>query len=264
MFSSPRRQPIRAGLVAAAVLVSVPLMSGIASAHVAVTSPDAVRAGELALVSFRVPTESAQASTVKVTVTLPIDTPVAEVQVRPIPGWASSVTERSLGSPTKVGDFTLTKVPASITWTAQSGSGVKPGQFQLFDITIAPVPDVPTMTFTATQVYSDGSVVRWDQEPAADGTEAEFPKPELSLVAADTATPSPEASTSPTASPTASATPTITVTASPIAAPSDSSSSSSSVPLVVAIVAVLLGGAALVVALRRSSGRVEPDDTSVA
>jgi uncharacterized protein YcnI len=239
-------------------------MTGVASAHVAVTSPDAVRAGELALVSFRVPTESAQASTVKVTITLPTDTPVAEVQVRPIPGWVSSVAERSLGSPTKVGDFTLTKVPASITWTAQAGSGVKPGQFQLFDITIAPVPDVTTMTFTATQVYSDGTVVRWDQEPAADGTEAEFPKPELALAAADAASPSPEASTSPSASDSQSATPTITVTASPVAAPSDSSSSSSPLALVVAIVAALLGSAALVVALRRPSARRESDEKSVA
>ena len=126
---------------------------------------------------------------------------------------------------------------------------MKPGGFQLFDITIAPVPDVDTMTFTATQVYSDGSVVTWDQEPAADGTEAEFPKPELVLAAETAASPSPSASPSETGSP--SATPTITVTASPIAAPSDSSGSSNAVPLVISIVAALLGGGALAVALRR-------------
>lgn len=240
------RPVVRSVAIGLAVLASVPALAVAASAHVAVTSPDAVRGGELALVSFRVPTESEKASTVKVTITLPEDEPVARVAVRPIPGWTAVVTDRKLSSPTKVGDFTLTSVPSTITWTAASGSGVKPGEFQSFDITIAPVPDVDVMTFSATQTYSDGTVVQWNQEPAADGSEAEFPHPELVLAAG-------EPGASPSASPTESASPSVTVTATPVAAPSDSSSSSGTVALVASVVAVVLGAAALVVALRRGS-----------
>ena len=239
--SRPLLRSVGIGL---AVLASVPSLAVAASAHVAVTSPDAVRGGELALVSFRVPTESEKASTVKVTITLPAETPVAEVAVRPIPGWNATIADRKLASPTKVGDFTLTSVPSSVTWTAASGSGVKPGQFQSFDITIAPVPDVDTMVFSATQTYSDGSVVQWDQEPAADGTEAEFPHPELVLAAGE-----PEAS--PSASPSPTASPSVTVTASAVAAPESSASGSGTVALVASLVAVGLGAVALVVALRR-------------
>jgi hypothetical protein len=109
---------------------------------------------------------------------------------------------------------------------------------------VAPVPDVETMTFDATQVYSDGSVVQWNQEPAADGSEAEFPHPELPL-----ATGEPEGSAS--ASPTESATPVVSVTATPVAAPSDSTSGSGTVALVASVVALVLGAGALLVALRR-------------
>ena len=60
------RPVVRSVAIGLAVLASVPALAVAASAHVAVTSPDAVRGGELALVSFRVPTESEKASTVMI------------------------------------------------------------------------------------------------------------------------------------------------------------------------------------------------------
>ncbi|WP_144206747.1 DUF1775 domain-containing protein, partial [Mycobacterium tilburgii] len=39
------------------------------------------------------------------------------------------------------------------------------------------------VSFPATQTYADGSVVRWDQPPLADGGEPEHPAPMLTLSA---------------------------------------------------------------------------------
>ncbi len=230
------RRSRRCVLVVAAATVSIPLLAQAAAAHVVVWSPDAVRGGETALLSFRVPDESATAGTVAFRINLPVDEPVADVMARPMPGWTVSSTERSLPAPTKVGDFTLTKVPASVTWTAAKGTSIAPGQFQLFDLVINPVPDTPTLTFTATQTYSDGKVVRWDQPAPADGSEADFPAPEIALAAGSSAAPTPAASaTTPAAQ--------ITVTASPVALSTPTGDPGSSDNT-----ARWLGGAALVVA----------------
>jgi uncharacterized protein YcnI len=240
--TAPRSRLLRrSSLVVAATLISIPLLAEIASAHVVVTSPDAVQGGETALVAFRVPNESDKASTISVRIDLPVDHPVAEVMVEPIPGWTITTTERKLDAPTKVGDFTIDKAPESVTWTAESGTKIGPGEFQTFYIVINPVPNTPTLTFTATQKYDDGSVVKWNQPANADGSEAEFPSPELAvppapeeIVPSEPAAPSesakPTASAKPTTSakPTASATPSESVTASESATPSESAAPSES------------------------------------
>jgi uncharacterized protein YcnI len=197
----------RVTLIVAIASASVPLLAQAASAHVVVSSPDAVRGGETALVSFRVPNESPTAETVKVRIDLPVDAPVAEVLAQPLPGWTLTTSQRSLAAPTKVGDFTLTKVPASVTWTASAGTSIAPGQFQIFDLVTNPVPDKATLTFAATQTYSDGQVVHWNQPTPAGGTEPDHPAPQLTLAAAGDSTPTPSASATG-----------ITVSASPIAA----------------------------------------------
>ena len=262
----PGRWLLRAGSAVLVAIAATALRAGLASAHVAVNSPDAVRGGELALVSFRVPNESVTASTVKLTLTLPVATPVAEVQVQPLPGWSQSVTTRKFPAPTKVGDFTLFTVPDVITWTAGAAAGVKPGQFQIFQITIAPVPGTPTMTFTADQTYSDRKVVHWNQPPPADGSEADYPSPELTLAAAEPETASTTSPTGSASSATVSpglsgAHPTLTVTASPVTTATTATTSMSSTTsgtsiaaLAGAGVAVVLAGAALIVSLRRRPG----------
>jgi hypothetical protein len=55
--------------------------------------------------------------------------------------------------------------------------------------------------FSATQTYSDGTAVHWDQPPKPGGGEAEYPVPTLTLTAA------PSASATQSASPSASASP---------------------------------------------------------
>jgi uncharacterized protein YcnI len=159
------------------------MLASAASAHIAVSSGDAVRGGEAGLLAFRVPTESATAGTVKVRITLPADAPVGFVDTQPLAGWTVTTTQRVLAQPTKVGDFTLDKVTASVTWTAAPGVQIAPGEFQLFQLLLGPLPDQPTMTFRADQYYSDGTVVTWDQPTPPGGAEPEHPSPALTLAA---------------------------------------------------------------------------------
>ena len=45
------------------------------------------------------------------------------------------------------------------------------------------LPDTDTVSFPATQTYSDGSIVKWDQPPLPGGGEPEHPAPMLNLAA---------------------------------------------------------------------------------
>ena len=247
---SSRRLLRRLSFAAGAALLAIPLMAVAASAHIAVATPDAVRGGEVAQLSFRVPDESAEAGTIKVRIDMPADAPVAEVKVRSIPGWTSVVTERKLASPTKIGDFTLTRVPASVTWTAESGNAIAPGEFQVFEIIIAPVPDVAVLTFAAVQTYSDGSVMTWNQPDQADGSEAEYPSPSLDL-STPVLSASPSESGTAAQSPTAS--PSMSVVASPVSTSTGGASEGTdSLARVMAGLALVAGVAALVLVSARA------------
>jgi hypothetical protein len=48
------------------------------------------------------------------------------------------------------------------------------------------LPDNQTVTLRATQTYSDGTVVKWDQPTPPGGAEPEYPAPELALTGAKT------------------------------------------------------------------------------
>lgn len=143
--------------------------AGAASAHVAVDGTD-TRQGGYGVVTLRVPTESDTASTTGVTVRLPTDTPLASVRTTPVPGWTVAV---------EGGD-----TPTAITWTAQPGGGIGPGQFGLFPFTAGPLPTTDELDLPTTQAYSDGTSVSWDEPTPADGTEPEHPVPALALAAA--------------------------------------------------------------------------------
>src|SRR5262249_54777174 len=58
-------------------------------------------------------------------------------------------------------------------------------QFGLFRISVQ-LPNTDTVSFPATQTYSDGSVVKWDQSPLPGGGEPEHPAPMLTLSAGST------------------------------------------------------------------------------
>jgi periplasmic copper chaperone A len=181
-----RRPRIVVGRVGAAVAVAT-LFAGVtaasAQAHVRVHA-DSTVSGSFSQLSFRVPNESDTAGTTKVEVTLPQDTPFLSVSTKPVPGWTATVTEQPLPAPVTVGGTTLTKAPRTVTWQAQAGLRLEPGQYQDFDISVGPLPAVGTVRLPATQTYSDGTVVSWDQAAPAGGPEPEHPAPALVVTAA--------------------------------------------------------------------------------
>jgi Uncharacterized protein conserved in bacteria len=157
-----------AGLLLA---IAVPLS---ASAHVTV-APNAAAAGSYALVTVKVPNESATAVTNKVELDLPADTPFSSVSYVPVAGWTAELVKETLPSPVKVGDNEITEAVTKIVWTADPGSEISAGQLQLFPVSLGPVPDVDRLVLAAQQSYSDGTVVSWSET----GTSAEHPAPIL-------------------------------------------------------------------------------------
>jgi uncharacterized protein YcnI len=193
----------RSALVAATVAGLTLALAAPASAHVTV-NPDTATAGGYAKVTFRVPNESDSASTTKVEVNLPADNPVASVSVKPIPGWDVASTVTKLAKPLEAHGAQITEAVSKVTWTAKAGSEVKPGQFQEFDVSLGPLPESGQMIFKALQTYSDGTVVRWIDEPTTDGSEPEHPAPVLKITAAtDAAAAAPAAATTAAAAPAA-------------------------------------------------------------
>ena len=171
-----------------------------ASAHVTVSSTDA-RQGGFGKVTVRVPNESATAGTVKLVVTLPADSPLASVSIKPHPGWTASAPKVKLPAPVKQGDLTLTEAVRTITWTADRGVSIRPGEFDEFDFSAGRLPsDKTQLTFPAVQTYSDGAVVKWDQARATGGDEPEHPAPVLNLLPAK-----PAVNAAPASDPTAGA-----------------------------------------------------------
>jgi uncharacterized protein YcnI len=125
----------------------------------------------------------APAETTKVEINLPADKPIASVSLKPLPGWTAQSETTKLATPIKSDDGEITEPVSKITWTAGPGAGIKPGQFEEFEVSLGPLPDTDQIVFKALQSYSDGEVVRWIDEPTA-GAEPAHPAPVLTLTAA--------------------------------------------------------------------------------
>jgi uncharacterized protein YcnI len=189
----------RLAVVVTAAATAVLASAGLASAHVSVSSPDASPGG-YGKVTFRVPNESDTASTVKIRVQLPTDTPLASVSTMPVPGWTATTTKAPLNPPVKDDDGnTISEAVSVVEFDATPGGGIGPGQFEEFSLAGGPFPDAPALTFPVVQSYSDGSESAWI-EPAVEGQpEPEHPAPVLSLAGSQAASPSSGAGTSTTA-----------------------------------------------------------------
>ncbi|MFE2957250.1 YcnI family copper-binding membrane protein [Nocardia tengchongensis] len=143
--------------------------AGVASAHVAVSAPDATRSGD-AVLTFRVPNESGTGST---TTALTVQFPgLVAVVTQAMPGWKSVTAKDAAGKVT------------AVTWTADPGAGIALGQFAQFQVLADGLPDQDRITLPAIQTYSDGEVVKWDQPNNPDGIEPERPVPTLELTSA--------------------------------------------------------------------------------
>jgi uncharacterized protein YcnI len=155
--------------IAATLYVGSAVATAPARAHVHASSDNAVR-GAMAIVTFQVPNESDKgAATTALSVTLP---DVASASTETMPGWTAKI-DRDAASGTV----------RSVTWTAAANGGIGVDQFALFRVSVQ-LPDTDTVSFPATQTYSDGSIVKWDQPPLPGGGEPEHPVPMLTLAAA--------------------------------------------------------------------------------
>ncbi|MCW3843939.1 YcnI family protein [Micromonospora yasonensis] len=187
-----RRSATAAALTLAAVTAAVLGLAGAASAHVSINPKEATQGG-YGRFAFRVPNESDTASTTKVEVVLPENAPVGSVSTMPVAGWTVRVEKRKVDPPIDVHGSQLTEAVSKLTWTAATGGGVKPGEFQEFPVSMGPLPQVDKMVFKVLQTYSDGNVSRWIEEPTPGQEEPENPAPVLTLTAAS-ASASPAAS----------------------------------------------------------------------
>jgi uncharacterized protein YcnI len=176
----------RAGalVLAAGIGVAVSLaLTAPAAAHVHVYS-DATAAGSYAKLTFRVPNEEDGADTTKIVITVPTDHPLRSVRTKPHAGWTAATTTVNLPKAVNVGDATITKAVNSITFTAAAGQGIKPGEFDEFEVSVGPLPEgTKELVFPTAQHYSDNKVVNWNQPTPPNGQEPENPAPAFAVTA---------------------------------------------------------------------------------
>jgi uncharacterized protein YcnI len=226
------RPATRIGIVLVALVGLLVAGLGVASAHVSVSSPDATQGG-FGKIVFRVPNESDTASTVKLRIQLPTDTPFASVRTQPVPGWTTTLTRTALDPPAK--DYDGNEITEAVSvgeFAADPGNpGIGPGQFQEFSLSVGPFPDAKTLSFAAVQSYSDGTETAWIDPTVQGQPEPDHPAPTLTVGASSSSSPSSDGS-------------------SASAADSGSSSPTGTVALILSIVALLLGVAGVVLGLR--------------
>jgi uncharacterized protein YcnI len=200
----PTFRRIALAALGAGVLVAVTPLA--ASAHVTARA-DSTTTGSFSQISLRVPNESPTAGTVKLQVQLPQDKPFAFLSVKPVPGWTIKVEQATLPEPIEVEGTTITKAARTITWTAAKGTQIRPGEYQEFAVSAGPLPAAGELLLPATQTYSDGTIVQWDEPTPASGEEPEHPAPAIDILPATTDTngSAPTSASSPAAQPPTSA-----------------------------------------------------------
>jgi len=187
------RFPVRLAVVLLAVLTAVIASTGLASAHVGVSSQDAAPGG-FGKVTFRVPNESDTASTVSVRIQIPEEAAMAFLSVQPVPGWTATMTRTGLEEPIDADGQEISSYVSVVEFRAEAGGGIGPGEFQEFSLSGGPFPDADSVTFPTVQLYGDGTESAWI-DPTVDGqAEPEHPAPVLSLASDAAAGPTTAAS----------------------------------------------------------------------
>ena len=181
--SSLRRRTLgRVGIGIGATVAAILALPGIAQAHVTV-QPGTAEGGGFSVVAFRVPNERDDASTTQLRVTLPQDQPIGSVQTTPVPGWKVTTATRHLDKPIEMFGEQLDTVVSEVTWTATAG-GIRPNQFQDFNLSLGQLPESGELVFNALQTYSSGEKVNWNQVAADPSVEPEHPAPILTITQA--------------------------------------------------------------------------------
>ena len=222
-----RAAALRCAAAAAGALVVLVVWSGVAAAHVTV-SPESLPQGTSdAILTFRVPNESATATVTGIRVQFPTTHPIVVVNPEAGSGWQVNVVHTTLAKPITTDDGTFTSITSEIDW---SGNTIPVGQFGEFNVLAQGIPSgTSQLVFKAIQSYSDGSTVSWIQVPTKTDSNPPHPAPTVALTAAGT--PSSDTTT--------------TEAAATVAASSSSGSGSNAL----GITALILAGFALVVAV---------------
>jgi periplasmic copper chaperone A len=177
-----RRRLARVGAGVGAALAAILMLPGVAQAHVTV-QPGSAEGGGFSVVALRVPNERDDASTTQLRVTLPKDQPLGSVQTTPMPGWKITTGTRHLDKPIEMFGERLDTVVSEVTWTATDG-GIRPGQFQDFNLSLGQLPKSGELVFNVLQSYSGGEKVNWNEISADPSVEPEHPAPILSITPA--------------------------------------------------------------------------------
>lgn len=175
MSASRAARAVALSLAVGILVLGTPLA---AHAHVKIT-PNTAAAGDDIEVTFRVPNEEETAGTVRVEIDLPLKTPFADAEYEPVAGWTAQVIEATLPHPIRNDGVEVTKAPSKIIYTADAGVEITAGQFQEFPIALDLTPNTGSVEFPTIQTYSNGDVVKWDEQTPADGDEPDHPAPTL-------------------------------------------------------------------------------------
>ena len=108
---------------------------------------------------------------------LPADPPFASVSVQPHVGWTAELARETPPEPVHVGEFALDEIATAVTWTADNGVRIGPGESDEFAISVGLLPAAGDYTLPAEHTYGDGEVVPWVDEP-----DGELPAPVLTVV----------------------------------------------------------------------------------
>lgn len=169
-------------LTLTAGLVVGPAAGGFA--HVAVDA-SSDEPGDYSVLTFRVPTESDTANTVKVDTHLPTDTPFTSVRVLPVEGWSAQLVRTDFDTPVQdAHGNTLNSAVTEVIWTA-TGAGIAPDEFGEFTVQVGPLPDSGTVYFPTVQTYSDGTTAAWSQQADPSQPEPATPAPLVTVAEAD-------------------------------------------------------------------------------
>lgn len=132
------------------------LGTGTAAAHVTAHAPDSPpEKGGHGTVVLRVPNEETQATT-RFEVALSPSFGITTARTRPVSGWDAAVLRGDGG------------VVTAVVWTARADGGIPGGNehYEDFGVTLGPLPaDADRVLLPSTQFLSDGSTVKWDDQP---------------------------------------------------------------------------------------------------
>jgi hypothetical protein len=151
---------MRAALAGAGAAVLLGLAAAPAAADVAVTPGEAAQ-GDAANLTFRITNDSRTASVTAIEVSLPADTPIAEVYPMSVPDWAPSMTNVKVDKPVEsLHGYQLTDVTTAVKWIAMPDRALAPGATTELYLAIGPLPAVAQLSFQVVLSNSDGTQTR--------------------------------------------------------------------------------------------------------